>query len=519
MSTSPLIVMHDIVKRFGDVVALDGVDFDLRRGEIHALLGENGAGKTTLMNILSGLYRPDAGTIKVEGEILEAGAPRDALRHGIGMVHQHFELVAQFTALENIILGHEGAGPWLRREQQRAAVTALAAQYSLEVDVDARVRGLAVGVQQKVEILKALYRDVRVLVLDEPTTMLTPQEVDALFATVASLTTQGVTVVFITHKIQEALATSQRVTMMRRGRIVATLRRADVSEEQLVELMIGRRRVLATTSVSTRGDRPVLQIEGLVVRDERRVPTVNGCTLAVYERELVGVAGVAGNGQRELAEAISGLQRPSAGTIVLDGVDLGPLSVRARLQRGLALVPEDRIRDGILPRMTLAETLMLGVHHFVFPTGWYRATRAERICRQAIEEFHIVARDEHVLTSALSGGNIQKTVVARAFLLARLANSRLLVALNPTRGLDIAATDAVHDQLHAFVQRGGAVLLISEDLDELMKVAHRILVISRGRVVADFLRPTFDAYTIGGAMVGVPHVSGVASTPRGRVAH
>lgn len=507
MSTLPLIAMRGIVKRFGDVVALDGVDFELHRGEIHALLGENGAGKTTLMNVLSGLYRPDAGTITMDGANLEVGAPRDALRHGIGMVHQHFELVSQFTALENIILGREGSRLWLQRERQRAVVGALAAQYGLNVDLDSRVRSLAIGVQQKVEILKALYRGVRVLILDEPTTMLTPQEVDALFGTIASLTAQELTVVFITHKIREALAASQRVTVMRQGRIVASSRRVEVSEERLVELMIGREQWRGTPApgVTARG-RSVLHIRDLVVEDERRIAMVDGCTLEVSEGELLGVAGIAGNGQRELGEAIIGLRRPSSGAIALDSLEVGPLPVKARLQRGLAIIPEDRIRDGILPRMMVTETLMLGLHHFVFPTGWYQATRAERICRQAIADFQIVAKDVHVLTSALSGGNIQKTLVARAFLLSHFAHSRLLLAMNPTRGLDISATESVYDRLLDFVQHGGAVLLISEDLDELLKVTHRILVISHGRIVAEFPRGAFDAYAIGAAMVGVRHV-------------
>lgn len=498
-----IVEMRGLTKRFGDVVALDAVDFTLQRGEIHALLGENGAGKTTLMNVLSGLYRADAGRVTVDGMLAHLSAPREALRQGIGMVHQHFELVPQFTILENVILGREGA-LWLRGGRQRAGVEALARQYGLAVDLDARVRTLSVGVQQKVEILRALYRGVRVLILDEPTTLLTPQEVDALFATIAAFTRQGLTVVFITHKIHEALAVSSRITVMRRGRVVATLPRHRVDEQRLVELMMGEsppRRALDGGTI--RGAEPVLVVRDLVVAGDRGSRAVDGCSFEVRPGELVGIAGVAGNGQKELGEALVGVRRPASGVLLLRGIDAATLSVRERLRHGLTYIPEDRIRDGILPGMTLAETLILGPHHFMFPRGRYHAARAEAACREAIAEFHIVAPDAHVPSAHLSGGNIQKAIAARAFLLSQVVGSRVLLAMHPTRGLDVRATEFLHDRLRGFVRAGGAVLLISEDLDELMSLSDRLLVLYCGTVVAAFDRAQFDPYRIGAAMTGV----------------
>jgi len=519
METVPLVEMRGIVKRFGDVVALDGVDIDLRRGEIHGVLGENGAGKTTLMNVLSGLYRADAGAIAVEGRPAQIASPKDALRLGIGMVHQHFELVPPFTGLENIILGREG-GRWLRRRRARAAVEHLAAQYGIAVDLDARVRTLSVGVQQKVEILKALYRGVRVLILDEPTTLLTPQEVDALFATLSWFTSQGLTVVFITHKIREVLRISSRITVMRGGRVVATRLRAGITEQQLVQLMIGdalqnggrgrahSRTVLPPgprppTPRDARGGPPVLAVRDLAVTDDQGAPAVRGCTFEVYPGEVVGVAGVAGNGQKELGEALIGVRRPSAGAIALNGVEVGRASVRRRMTRGLAVIPEDRLREGILPGMSLAETLVLGPHHFMFPRGRYDSARAEAVCRDAIAQFQILAPSGRVPSAHLSGGNIQKALAARAFLLSSVAGSRVLLAMHPTRGLDVRATDFVHARLREFVGQGGAVLLISEDLDELISLSDRLLVLYQGTVAAAFDPPGFDPYRIGAAMTGL----------------
>src|SRR5882672_5917225 len=337
--------MSGIGKRFGETVALAGVDFTAARGEIHGLLGENGAGKTTLMNVLSGLYRADRGQIAIDGAVAAIGGPSDALRHGIGMVHQHVELIPTFSALENVLLGREGGRLWLRPERHRQDIEILATRFGLAVDLDVEVRRLAVGVQQKVEILRSLYRGIGILILDEPTTMLTPQEVDTLFGTLRAMADQGLTVVFITHKIREILANCDRVTVMRGGLRVATLARAEMDEGRLIELMIGER--LQSSSApgqASRGD-AVLDVRDLAVQGERGRPILAGCTFRVGAGEVVGVAGVAGNGQRELADALAGALPPAGGRILLGDRDVTAASVRARIAAGLVVIPEDRIAD------------------------------------------------------------------------------------------------------------------------------------------------------------------------------
>jgi general nucleoside transport system ATP-binding protein len=512
--------MRGMVKRFGATQALRGVDFTLGGGDIHGLLGENGAGKTTLMNVLSGLYRADAGTIAIDGRPVEIRAPADALAHGIGMVHQHVELIATFTGLENILLGSEGSAWRLRLDRRRADVEAIARRFGLPVALDTAVGSLAAGVQQKIEILKALYRGVDVLILDEPTTMLTPQEVDGLFASLRTLAEGGVTVVFITHKIREILANCDRVTVMRGGAAVATIDRASATEGHLVELMIGARTVETTArddvgpAAASRAS--VLEARGLTVTDVGRVRLVSGCDLVVRAGEVVGVAGVAGNGQRELAEAIVGA-RPAAGSLRVAGREVAGASIRDRIAAGLVYIPEDRIHDGILPGLSLAENLVLGLHPYAFArprsaggaarpaagvTASFKRRVAGDLARQAIAEYGIQAAGAEARAVELSGGNIQKVLVARAMALARLTHGVALVATNPTRGLDVRATAFVRARLLDFARGEGGVLLISEDLDELLQVCDRIAVMYRGAIMADVPRAEFDRYRIGALMAG-----------------
>ncbi len=502
--------MSDIAKRFGETVALAGVDFTAARGEIHGLLGENGAGKTTLMNVLSGLYRADRGRIAVDGVLAAIAAPSDALGHGIGMVHQHVELIPNFSALENVLLGREGGRLWLRPERHRKDVEAVAARFGLALDLDTEVRQLAVGVQQKVEILKSAYRGVDILILDEPTTMLTPQEVDTLFGTLRAMADQGLTVVFITHKIREILTNCDRVTVMRGGRRVATIARDEMDEGRLVELMIGER--LQTASAlgeRDAGARPAtaleaaLEVRDLAVQGEPGRPALAGCSFRVDAGEVVGVAGVAGNGQRELADALAGALRVWGGRILLGGRDVTAASVGTRIAAGLVVIPEDRIADGLLPGLSVAENLVLGLHPFAFTRRFiFDRERARELTRDAIAEYAIRARSEDARAVELSGGNIQKLLVARAMAQARAVGGRLLVATNPTRGLDVRATEFVRGRCLGFAASGGGVLLISEDLDELRQLCQRIVVMFRGTIVADLPRARFDPYAIGRLMAG-----------------
>jgi len=501
--------MSDIAKRFGETVALAGVDFTAARGEIHGLLGENGAGKTTLMNVLSGLYRADRGRIAIDGVPAAIAAPSDALGHGIGMVHQHVELIPNFSALENVLLGREGGRLWLRPERHRKDVEAVAARFGLALDLDTEVRQLAVGVQQKVEILKSAYRGVDILILDEPTTMLTPQEVDTLFGTLRAMADQGLTVVFITHKIREILANCDRVTVMRSGRRVTTLARAEMDEGRLVELMIGERLQPASvsgerdTGVGGAGSDAVLEVRDLAVHGERGRSLLAACSFRVDAGEVVGVAGVAGNGQRELADALAGVLRVAGGHILLGGRDVTTAPVRARIAGGLVVIPEDRIADGLLPGLSVAENLVLGLHPFAFSRRYaFDRGRARELAREAIAEYAIRVRSEDARAVELSGGNIQKLLVARAMAQARAVGGRLLVATNPTRGLDVRATEFVRGRCLGFAASGGGVLLISEDLDELRQLCHRIVVMFRGTIVADLPRARFDPYAIGRLMAG-----------------
>lgn len=520
----PGIVMRAICKRFGDVQALAGVDFSLRRGEIHALVGENGAGKTTLMNVLAGLYQPDAGEIAVDGRQVRISSPRKALDLGIGMVHQHFELVAAFTALENIILGNEGGGPWLRQGRQRELVEGLMQRYGIGVDLDARVRHLPIGVQQKIEILKVLFRGVEVLILDEPTTHLTPQEVDGLFATIRQLVEGGLTVVLITHKLREILEIGDRITVMRRGRVVGVLDRAEAGEGRLVELIMGRRDGGDRSGAPALSPRrplgePALELERVSALGADRRLALQDCSFQVLAGEVLGVAGVAGNGQRQLAEAIVGLRPLSAGRLRVGGRDLSRASVRDRLLAGVAYVPEDRLREGILPHLSLAETFALGPHQSLFGRHWMLDERRVRsLAREAMKEYGIAAPSEQLPTARLSGGNIQKLLVARAMLLANRVGAGVLVAMNPTRGLDVGTTEFVHRRLLELRDRGGAVLLVSEDLEELMRLSDSIAVLYRGRIIGRFERGEFDAYRIGALMAGAGESRGAGmGAPAGEV--
>jgi ABC-type uncharacterized transport system ATPase subunit len=507
MADRALAVLEGISKRFGSIQALDDATLEIKAGEILVLAGENGAGKTSLMNVLTGLYRPDKGRIFVEGRPYDIRGPRDAIKLGLAMVHQHFELVYNFTVLENIILGLEGAGARLDWDAHREKVGNLASRYGLQVSLDQRVRDLPVGLQQKVEILKALYRQARLLILDEPTTLLTPQEVDSLFKTIRKLAQSGVGIVLVTHKLREAFQVSDRIAVMRRGRVVGSLPTAQATPEKIVEMLMGTPEASKLVSpqyelptISTHAQ-PLLHIEDLWLETRTGPPLLKAISLSVRKGEILGLAGVAGNGQSELVETLIGLRLPTRGIIALAGQDVTALTTSERIRTGLVLIPEDRIRDGMLPHHTIAENMVLGLHHLVFRHR-FRRDHAIRLANLAISNYDVRAPDPSAEAATLSGGNIQKMVVARAMVMAERHEEPVLIAFNPTRGLDIRATDFVRKEIVNVGFRGGAVLLLSEDLDELMALSHRICVLHRGELVAEFTGPSYDPYKIGDAMIG-----------------
>jgi simple sugar transport system ATP-binding protein len=487
----PAVALHGIRKAFPGVVANDGVDLEIAAGEVHALLGENGAGKTTLTSILVGLYQPDAGTIRVNGRVVELRSPRDAYRHGIGMVHQHFRLVPSFTVAENVLLGLDTTGQrpgWrLRIGDHRVRVAEVARRFGLPVDVDAPVWQLSVGQQQRVEIVKMLYRGVRLLILDEPTAALTPQEARALFVTLRAMAAQGRAVVFISHKLDEVMSVADRISVMRQGRRVATLRPAETDLRRLAALMIGgdpgdAEPPRATTrAIPAAPGPPVLASEALWVMGDHGRPAVRDVTLAVHAGETVGVAGVAGNGQRELAEALAGLRAVSRGRIVLDGRDVSRLPVRTRIERGLGYLPGDRRRVGTAPDLSIAQNLAL--KSFRQPrfgsVFWQDRGAVRREAGRLMAEFRITGAGPDAPVGVLSGGNLQKVLLARELTLPGQA----LVAEAPTRGLDVGAARFVHDALRAASRAGRAVLLVSEDLDELLLLSDRIAVMFGGELM------------------------------------
>jgi simple sugar transport system ATP-binding protein len=483
----PAVRLRGIVKRFPGVVANDGVDFHAAEGEVHALLGENGAGKSTLSNILTGLYRPDDGSIELYGRHVAFSSPRDALDEGLFMVHQHFRLVEPFTVAENVILGdHRGEGKrfLVNARHIERRVAELGERYRLKVDPGARVWQLSLGEQQRVEILKALYREARILILDEPTAVLTPQEADSLFETLRVMAEEGRTVIFISHKLHEVKAVSDRVTVLRGGRTIATVDTADATPQSLASLMVGRE-VAAVGRVERTGEagEPVLEARGLSALGDRGSEALSDVDLTVHAGEIVAIAGVAGNGQRELAETITGMRAPTRGEVRVSGRALRPGSARAAIRAGVAHVPEDRLHTGVAPSLTIASNLALKSYRSrtigrgpFLRIGSMRARAAE-----AIRRYDVRGAAPELPARRLSGGNLQKVVLAREF----DGSPRALVVASPTRGLDVAAIETVHGYLRDAADTGVAVLLISEDLDEILALADRIAVLYEGRIVGE----------------------------------
>jgi general nucleoside transport system ATP-binding protein len=492
VSLAPAMELRDIVKRFPGIVANDGVDFDLRVAEVHALLGENGAGKSTLMNIAAGLYRPDEGEIRVGGRPIILRSPRDAIAAGLGMVHQHFTLVPSQSVTENVILGLDRPRFRLHLGRFEREVDDLARRFGLTVDPRAKVWQLSVGEQQRVEILKMLYRGARVLIMDEPTAVLAPQEVDDLFRTLRSMTADGHSIVFISHKLQEVLAIADRVTAA--GRPTAGATRAD-----LARLMVGRE-VLENLDRTTFAPGPVvLSLSDIYADNDKGLPALRGASLEVRAGEILGIAAVAGNGQSELAQVVTGL-RTWTGRVEINGRAISPGSAREAIRRGVAHVPEDRTGVGTAPNLSVADNLIMKSYRSApISRGWVIDLPAvRRVASGLKEKYTIVAPSIDTFARLLSGGNLQRLILAREI----ETEPRLMVAVQPSRGLDVGAIEAVHRLLLDRRAQGAATLLISEDLDEILALSDRVAVISEGRVVGLFETAEADVGEIGLLMTG-----------------
>ncbi|WP_448591339.1 ABC transporter ATP-binding protein [Thermoflexus hugenholtzii] len=494
--------MRGITKRFPGVIANDHVDFSVEEGEIHALVGENGAGKTTLMRILYGLESPDEGIIRLGGRAVRIPNPQAAIRLGIGMVHQHFQLVPSFTALENIVLNREPRrGPLLDRQHARCALETLIERLGLEVDLGARISELSVGERQRVEILKLLYRNARLIILDEPTTVLTPQETHALFAMLRRLKEEGRTIIFISHRLSEVMEIADRVTVLRRGRVVGVRSVASTDERELARMMVGEVAAIARQACRSLENAP----PALIVRDVTlaEIPgrlSLKGLSFEVRRGEILGVAGVEGNGQQELVELLAGLRFPQKGQILLDGKDITFMDVRGRRRHGLAVIPPDRLQEGLsLPAPVWANLIATRYHLPPFShLGLLNRALIRSYAAQLIQKFEVMVPSIDAPALALSGGNLQRLIIAREV----STPPRVLIAAHPTRGLDMRATQAIRKLLLELADQGTAVLLISTDIDELLALSDRLLVLHRGEIVGFLPISQADPESLGLLMAG-----------------
>lgn len=495
-----VVKMRGIVKRFPGVVASDRVDFEVRAGEIHALLGENGAGKTTLMNILYGIYQLDEGEIYVRGKRVTIRSPRDAIELGIGMVHQHFMLVYSHTVAENIVLGLSSADLLFPLKEVKGKITEFSERYGLRVEPEAKIWQLSAGEQQRVEIIKALYRGADVLILDEPTSMLAPGEIEELFTALRRMAEEGRAIVFITHKLDEVMAISDRVTVLRRGKAVATVEKSRTNKQALTRMMVGREVLFRLQRKPVEKGEIVLEVKALHAPNDKRLPALKDLSFTVREGEVLGIAGVAGNGQRELVEVITGLRRATEGKVVLLGEDITHCSVGEIIGRGVAHIPEERIRMGLIPDMSVAENLILKAYRCspcsqrLFLNSAFIGQYAERL----ISEYEIVTPSKDGPAKLLSGGNIQKLILARE----TSEEPVLIVAAHPTYGLDVGATERIRQLLLEQSERGAAILLVSEDLEEIMTLSDRIAVMFEGKIVGIVAAAEADIEEIGSMMVG-----------------
>jgi simple sugar transport system ATP-binding protein len=493
--------MRHITKRFPGIVANDDVSFDLIEGEVHALLGENGAGKSTLMNILYGLYHPDEGEILIKGQPVRLGSPNAAIDAGVGMVHQHFMLIPVMTVAENIVLDMEPTHQRVLLDMNEAErrVKEISDRYGLAVDPTARIQDITVGQQQRVEILKALYREADILVLDEPTAVLTPQEAKELFEVVRSLTERGKSVIFISHKLNEVLEIADRITVLRRGKLIETLPAAGATEASLARLMVGREVLLRVAKTPAHPTAPLLEVDELRVRDDRGIEKVRGVSFDVRAGEIVAIAGIDGNGQTELIDGMTGLRSVDSGVVRVDGEDVTKATAHGHLEAGLGHIPEDRQRRGLVLEYSIAENIAL--HDYrkqpASRLGWLFPRQLIALARRLIKAFDVRGGGPNTRAGGLSGGNQQKVVLAREI----ERDPKVLIAAQPTRGLDVGAIEFVHRRLIEERDEGRAILLVSLELEEVLSLADRILVMYEGELVGEF-PPTATEEELGIAMTG-----------------
>ncbi len=491
----PLLEMRGISKRFGSLIANDAVSLDVDPSEIHALLGENGAGKSTLMKILYGLYQPDAGTIRVNGEAVQLKSPAAAIAHGIGFVSQHFALVPTFTVAENILLGHERSS-LLSQDEMRRIVRETADKYHFSVDPDAVVGDLAVGQQQRIEILKALYRGCRILILDEPTAVLTPRDTASLFETLRELQQDGLSVIIITHKLDEVLAISQRVTVLRLGKVVGQVQTKDTNAPALAQMMVGRETLTVERGEASSAQKVMLDASDLSLTDKRGVQALDHVSFQLRAGEITGIAGVAGNGQSELVAILTGMIAPNSGMVHIEGQAVRLGDPREFTRHKIARIPEDRLK-GVIGDLSVADNLMLEQADQFTRAGHLNRKQITQHAETLIRDFQIKATPKDAVRT-LSGGNIQKVILARTL----SQQPSVVIAAQPTRGLDVGATEYVHQKLIEQKQRGAAILLISEDLDETLVLSDRILVMYKGAIVGEFNTDQIDINEISLLMTG-----------------
>jgi ABC-type uncharacterized transport system ATPase subunit len=501
MSTdTPLVRIQGITKRFPGVLANDHIELEVQAGQVHALLGENGAGKTTLMNVLSGLYRADEGEIYIEGQRANLQSPRDAIALGIGMVHQHFMLVEPQTVAENVILGLKTSRFFLDMARIERRIAEFSKQYGLQVDPRARIWQLSVGEQQRVEILKMLYRGVDILIMDEPTAVLTPQEVEELFVTLRRMADEGKAIIFISHKLDEVMAISDQITVLRDGGVVATVNTGQTTKEELARMMVGREVLFRVEKEPIEAGEVVLEVRNLRALNDKGLAAMKDVSFTIRQGQILGIAGVAGNGQRELAEVVTGLRKTTGGCVFITGCDLTNCSPRRVIREQVSHVPEDRLGMGLVPNLAVSDNVILKSYRQppLARGPFLDRPSITRFAARLIEAFNIITPSQETPVKLLSGGNLQRTIVAREI----SVGPRLMVAVHPTRGLDIGATESVRNLLLKQREEGAAILLISEDLDELLTLSDRIAVMYEGEIMGVVDAEEADIGEIGLMMAG-----------------